>query len=330
MSIIINSFVGLIGIAGLYWGGDFFISGASSLAKRFNISPLIIGLTVVAMGTSAPEFFVSGIAALSGHPTLSLGNVIGSNIANILLILGIVSIFHIISGNRQLIVFDFPWLFFSYILLLIGVIIFASAKASVLNIWLGLPMFCSLIIYLYILYRKAKKEGEAVLQERLEIDAVDDTSQKSIPIIFVLIVFGFSMLLAGSNMLINSAIWFAREVFNVSERFISLTVIAFGTSLPELVTSVVAAAKKESDISIGNIVGSNIFNTLGVAGFSAILAPLPVVFPAFWIDFAVMLGASVLLFLFLFLFKRVSIKAGFLFIILYVLYIAYLYNTRII
>ncbi|AEJ61364.1 Na+/Ca+ antiporter, CaCA family [Spirochaeta thermophila DSM 6578] len=324
----------LLGVVGgvwaLYYGGNEFVRGASLLATRLRVSPLAVGLTVVAMGTSAPEFFVSFLAALQGHPSIAVGNVVGSNVANVLLILGVASLLAPVMKEAQLFTFDFPWLFFSYLLVFIGVIVYYPSSYGAFARWAGGLLLLSLAAYLTLLYRKSKKE-QRLQEELLKAEGlVEDVHERTVSLsrIVVRLFLGLSFLLLGSEALIRGSTWLAREVLHVSERFISLTVIAIGTSLPELVTSIVASTKDENEISLGNIVGSNIFNVMGVLGVSAVLSPLHVSLPEFWYDYGMMCLSSALLVVLLKRRGRVGRPAGAGFLLLYTGYIVLLYFTR--
>ncbi|MBU2959886.1 calcium/sodium antiporter [Citreicella sp. C3M06] len=267
----------LAGLAGLFVGGEALVRGAVAIAQRLSLPPLLIGLTVVGFGTSMPELLVSLQAALKGAPDIAIGNIIGSNIANILLILGITALVWPIrvsggSLKRDLVVMIAAAL--ALIPLFVGGQIGRGA---------GLALFAGLVCYLLWAFLTP---GDAP-----EDDAPPaGRSWKSV----LWVALGLALLLVGARLLVDGSSNIARQ-FGVSEAFIGLTVVAVGTSLPELATSVVAALKRQSDIAVGNIVGSNIFNVLGILGVTAVVSPVPVTarFAAF--DLPVMIGASVVL-----------------------------------
>lgn len=245
-----------IGILGLFFGGEYLVRGASSIARRFGISPLVIGLTIVGFGTSAPELLVSVNAALAGQPGISIGNVLGSNIANVLLILGVsATIAALIIPARRL-VRDLA------IMLLGTGMVWVMLLDGVISRLEGGILVAGLAGFLYLAFASG-----SVPQE-------DDPLETSIGKAALMIVFGLAALVIGANLLVNSASTMARA-FGVSEAVIGLTVVAVGTSLPELATSVIAAFRRQTDIAVGNVVGSNIFNLLGILGITALITPIP-------------------------------------------------------
>jgi cation:H+ antiporter len=269
----------LAGLVLLTFGADVLVKGASSLAGSLNISPLIIGLTVVAFGTSAPEMSVSVSSAFKGAADIAVGNVVGSNICNVLLILGLSAIAASLVVQKQLVRFDIPIMIYgSLIVLLMGI----DGVISRLD---GLLLFLGIVAYTIFLIKEARREGVAT------VDGVDDISPpqplwKNI----ILIVVGLVMLVLGSQWLVDGAVEIAKY-FGLSELVIGLTIVAVGTSLPELATSVMASLKGERDIAVGNILGSNIFNIGAVLGLSGLIAPngLPVAQSSLIIDIPVMI-----------------------------------------
>lgn len=257
----------IIGLVTLVIGAEVLVRGASRLAAIFGVSPLVIGLTIVAFGTSSPELAVSVQSALAGQADISIGNVIGSNVFNIFFILGVAALIRPIKIAEQLIKLDAP--------IMIGVSIFALLLA--LDGWLsrleGIILFCLLIGYIIFTLWASKKEKQAVQEEYAEEYASKETKswQSVIKNLFFLVA-GLVMLYYGSNWLVEAAIIIART-FGVSELVIGLTIVAAGTSMPEVATSIVAAMKGEGDISVGNVIGSNIFNILGVLGVAAATTP---------------------------------------------------------
>lgn len=252
----------LVSLVILYFGAEWLVSGASSFAARLGVSPLIIGLTIVSVGTSAPELVVSAKVAMNGQSAISIGNVLGSNLFNIGLILGISALVYPLAIKRQLLKFDVPVMVLSSVLFLI---LFLDAKISYLEAIIFVFLFTAYMAYLFIVSLKNKKK-----------EAPDEESIKQYKhwiIDVLLIALGLAGLIYGSNMLVANAVVIAQRL-GMSEALIGLTIIAAGTSMPELATSVVAAMKKRSDIAIGNMVGSNIFNILLILGVAGLIYPI--------------------------------------------------------
>lgn len=271
-----------VGFTLLIKGADWFVEGASKVADKLGISQLVIGLTIVAMGTSAPEAAISISAALKGSADIAVGNVVGSNIMNILLILGLTALITPLAVQGSTVRYEIPFL--------IGI----TAAFSVLGLWDhtvggsdGIVLWGLFIVYLVYLFVMAKK-GQGTAEEK-----ENEGGQESLFKMLGLIVTGCILIVAGSNITVDAATALA-HIFKIDERIIGLTVVAFGTSLPELVTSIAAGIKKKADIAVGNIVGSNIFNILFVIGTSALITP--VAYQAdFWADSIVCIAASALL-----------------------------------
>ena len=259
---IILSLIG--GLVIMLVGAEGLVRGASALALKVGISPLVVGLTVVAFGTSSPELVVSIGSALEGNSDIAIGNVIGSNISNIALILGITALINPIKVNVQVIKREIPIMI---AVTLIFLLMFLNLSLSRLE---GALLFTGIIFYTSISYYLSKKENKKVEQEfEKEIPVVK--GKISISILFVVI--GLACLAVGSKFFVDAAVEIAM-LFNVSQVIIGLTIVAVGTSLPELITSVVASLKKEGDIAIGNVVGSNIFNLLSILGITAVIFPI--------------------------------------------------------
>ncbi|MCC1497126.1 calcium/sodium antiporter [Alcanivorax sp. 1008] len=280
--------IGLIigGFVVLVFGADWLVKGASRLALSLGMTPLVVGLTVVAFGTSAPELAVSVASAWSGQADLAVGNVIGSNVANILLILGLSAVVAPLVVHQQLVRLDVP------IMLGASVLFYTLALDGRISMADGAILAGGIVLYVTFLIRQSRREkSEAVLAEYE--GAME--SGGSIPMDIVWMVAGLVGLVAGAQMLVEGAVSLARA-FGVSELMIGLTVLAIGTSLPELATSVVAAVRGERDIAVGNVVGSNIFNLLSVLGFTGLvsLGQLPVAPAALTLDIPVMLGVALL------------------------------------
>lgn len=261
---LLNSISILAGIALLYFGAEGLVRGSSSLALRLKLTPLVIGLTVVAFGTSMPEMVVSVGAALSGSGAIAAGNVVGSNIANVALILGISAIICPLAVNVRVVRVDLP------IMVLVSVILILVLLDQSIGRVEGSLLVAGLIAYtVFSLWAARRETGQA--QDVFE-DSIPKTSQ-SIPLSSGLVVGGLVLLVVGARLLVTGSVAIA-EAIGLSEAVIGLTIVAIGTSLPELATSVLAALKKEGDIAIGNIVGSNIFNILGILGVASVVRPL--------------------------------------------------------
>ncbi len=302
------------GLLLLVAGGEILVRGSVGLAKRFNVSPLIIGLTIVSFGTSSPELLVSLKAAISGYSALSLGNVIGSNIGNIAVILGIAAIIYPISISKQIIKKEMP--------ILIGVTLFSilfllDGKLTRLE---GFIFFAGLIVYVVVGYKLSRTHSNEVVPST----EVEDIKPMNFGISAVLIIGGLLMLVYGGNLFVDGAVAIAKS-FNMSEAVIGLTIVAIGTSLPEFFTSLVAALKKEADIAIGNIIGSNIFNLIGILGLTAIVKPIETDSMSY-VDF----GLMFLLTLFLFPLLKTGMKLnrleGLFLVFVYIGYVVYLLN----
>lgn len=288
----------------LYFGAEWLVSGASSFAARLGVSPLIIGLTIVSMGTSAPELLVSVKAALSGQSALSVGNVIGSNFFNIGIILGISALIYPLAVKRQLLRFDVPVMIVSSLLFLV---LFLDGMLTRVEAAIFILLF---LAYLAKLFISSKKEG------RNEVDEIRKYKHWAIDV--ALIVVGLAGLIYGSDLLVTNAVIIAGKL-GMSEALIGLTIVAAGTSMPELATSVVAAIKKRSDIAIGNVVGSNIFNILLILGVSGLVYPIQT--PDINIvDSLFVVGIGMLLWLFMKMSSRILRWQGLLLLAAYFIY----------
>lgn len=295
----------VVGFAMLVKGADFFVDGAAGLAGKLKVPELVIGLTIVAFGTSAPELSVSITSAADGSSGISVGNVIGSNITNILLILGITSIVRAVPVQKSSLKLDIPFLLVvSAAFVLVGYIGSDLTRAE------GIVMFIFLIAYVVALVILALRERKKALMSGEELKSEVEQPKSKIGIwyksmcqkwwfLLILIAAGLAAVVFGADFVVDGATYLATQL-GVSERVIGLTIVAVGTSLPELVTSVTAAAKGNTDIAVGNIIGSNIFNILCVAGLSAAITPL-VFSEEFVIDGIIAAGAAAILALFCYL-----------------------------
>ena len=328
--IVINFAFLLAGLVLLYFGGDFLVSGASGIARRLNIPVIVIGLTVVAFGTSAPELFVSLISAWKGLMPVSVGNVVGSNIINVALVLGLVSLVRPLPVTRKIALIDTPIMIGSALVLALVVVNFDGApywQYGVITTLEGLVMIGLLIAYLYFLYRNASRSGAQSLEE-IPIDEIPIEPSAAMPLLFIKVIAGVAGLALGGQFLVDGASWIAENIFGASERFIGVTVVAFGTSLPELVTSLVAIVKGETDISLGNVVGSNIFNSLLVLGATSLLRNIEIGGSDFRVDFLFMVLVSVLLFVITAWKRKLPRWGGASFFAVYIVYFVILLQTR--
>lgn len=271
----------IIGILILVYSGDLLVKGSVAIANRFKISPLVIGLTVVAFGTSAPELIVSMGAALTGHPEIALGNVIGSNIANIALVLGLTIIILPMPVSAQTIKRSWPIMFIS------GLVLYFSMYNGSISQIEGAVMFVMLIVFIILSIKGVKRFPPTVSIPK-------PNNKYNIWIYIALVIIASFGLAVGSKLLIVGASKVAATI-GISERIISITIVAFGTSIPELTASIIAAFKKETDISVGNIIGSNIFNVFAVIGITAGIHPITFNFTEFRVDIFFMMAFYVLL-----------------------------------
>lgn len=288
-------------------GADWFVDGASGLARKLGIPQLVIGLTIVAMGTSLPEAAVSISAALRGNAEITIGNIVGSNILNILIILGVTALIATLKVADSTVRYEIPFMIVAtFVLLWLG---YTGGQVT----WLeGIILWVLFLLYLRYLYMMAKKGKE---EER-------EAEQLSTAKIIGLILAGVVMIVAGSNFAVEGASNLAKAL-GISQRFIGLTIVALGTSLPELVTSVSAARKHNADIAIGNIVGSNIFNILFIVGTTALITPVTFA-SGFVVDTLIAAAVGILLFVCVARTRELRKKAGIVMLLAYILYFLYL------
>ena len=296
----------IVGFVLLVKGADFFVDGASSIAGKLKVPSLIIGLTVVSMGTSLPEAAVSISASLAGNNDISLGNVIGSNIFNLLMVVGISSIILPVLSDREVLVRDMP----------VNIAITGVLCVMLLDGQLGrldaAILLLLLAVYMFILIRSALKNRSESEEQKIL------TWTKSI----IFVVVGVAAIIGGGQLVVNSATTIA-ETLGMSETLIGLTVVAIGTSLPELVTSIAAARKGNSGIAMGNAVGSCIFNILFILGIAGVIKPMNAD-GAFFIDSGILIGVSALMLLFAFTKKKTSRPEGAVCVLIYVAYTVYI------
>ncbi len=272
------------GLIFLFIGAEGLIRGASALALRVGITPLVVGLTVVAFGTSTPELVVSLKAALIGNSSISLGNVVGSNIANIALILGIAALIRPLDVHANVIRREIPILIGLSILL---IVLLYDGELSLID---GIIFVAGIITYTIVNILMARKEKNVEVENEFKEGL---KTKLSVPVSIVFVGGGLGLMILGANLFVTSAISIAKAI-GVSDALIGLTIVAIGTSLPELITSIVASYKNESDIAIGNVVGSNIFNILGILGITSLVIPLSSAGISY-IDFGVMLFTALIL-----------------------------------
>ena len=279
----------LIGFALLYFGAEWLVKGSSSLARSLGVTPVVIGLTVVAFGTSAPELVVSVISSIQAKSMIAVGNVVGSNICNIALVLGLSALFNPIKSDPSVVRRDIP------IMLAISLYLLLLSFNSTLGRIEGTSLFAGVILYTFFNYSLAKKKSTGVADIESELEDIGFIASR--PKQIFLIAIGIAGVVGGAQIVVDNAVKIM-TILGVSEKFIGLTIVAFGTSLPELATSVVAAMRGEMDISIGNLVGSNVFNIMSVLGVASIVRPIPIPGGFFesglWIDYLVMMFTSFL------------------------------------
>lgn len=306
-------FLLIIGLILLIKGADFLVDGASFLAKKFNISDLAVGLTIVAFGTSAPELVVNSFASYNGHFDIVFSNVIGSNNFNLFIVLGIVGLIYPLKVKTNTVWKEIPIsLLAVFCVLILSNNVFTQLK--VLNRFDGVILLILFLGFLFYVYKNLKTENS----ENNKIET--KKTQKSNLSIFILIAIGLAGLIIGGKLVVDNSIKLA-EIFGMSQKLIGLTIVAVGTSLPELATSVVAALKKNNDIAVGNIIGSNIFNLFFILGISSVINPIKFN-PSFNLDLTILGGGTILLFIYMFTGKKVKLdrwEAG----ILLFLYLTY-------
>ena len=311
----------VVGFVLLIKGAEFLVDGASSIAKKLKISSIVIGLTIVAFGTSMPELIVNIFASVQGNTEIAIGNILGSNIVNILLILGISAIIYPLATKENTVWKEIPLSLLAAILLgvMVNDTLIDGGTFSGLTRIDGIVFIAFFIIFLYYTFGISKVSGENTDLEIKEMSYMKSS---------LYIVGGLLGLVFGGKWIVDGAIKIA-EGFNVSQSLIGLTVVAIGTSLPELATSAVAAYKKQSDIAIGNVVGSNIFNIFWILGLSAVINPLPFSKDSI-IDIIMTIVASLILFLIMFIGKKHTVERwqGVIMILMYVGYVAYLIGTK--
>ncbi|MBK7788489.1 MAG: calcium/sodium antiporter [Saprospiraceae bacterium] len=312
----------ILGFVLLIKGADFLVDGSASLAKKYNISNIVIGLTIVAFGTSTPELIVSLIASMNGNTEIAIGNVVGSNIVNIFFILGVSATIYPLATKSNTIWKEIPMSLLAALLLWVMANdqLIDGDNSSMLSRIDGIVFLAFFIIFIYYTVGIAKSDTD----DSPEIEIQNITPGKS----FLFIVLGLAGLIIGGKWIVDGAVALAKNM-GLSESLIGLTIVAVGTSLPELAASAVAAYKKQTDIAIGNVVGSNIFNIFLILGISSLIKPLPFTSGSN-IDVMVACLASIVLFVLLFVGKKHIIQKwqGLLMILIYVIYVGYLVMTK--
>ncbi len=313
-----------IGFFLLYCGAEWLVKGSSNLARTLGVTPIVIGLTVVAFGTSAPELVVSVISSAKAKSMIAVGNVVGSNICNIALVLGAAALFQPISSHSSVARRDIP------LMLAVSVCLLLLSLNDHLNRMEGLMLFGGVILYTFMNYYWCRKDAgsqpgshsDAIACEVEDIGNVEGRGKQ-----VLLILVGIAGVVGGAELVVDAAVKIM-TIIGVGEKFIGLTIVAFGTSLPELATSVVAAMRKEMDISIGNLVGSNVFNILSVLGAAALVRPIQIpggfIDSGLWIDYLVMMGTSALPWLMLRNGQTITRANGAMLLSCYISYVGYL------
>ena len=315
---------GVVGIALLYYGAEYLIKGGVSIALKMQVSTLVIGLTLVAFGTSMPEFVVSADAAIKGTQgvagagDISIGNVVGSNICNIALILGLCAVIRPLPVNKQFLKNEVWWMLGSAILLAVFHYFFQG-----LSRWAGAIFLLGIIAFTCLSYRSGRKLEMQKSKEEKAAE-IQENAGKILPVglSLVLVIGGLLALVGGGKLFVNSAVLIA-QLMGISEAVIGLTIVAVGTSMPELATSVVAAIKGENDIAIANVVGSNIFNILAILGVAPLIAPIKSAGISM-IDMYTMLGISILLIAFMKQ-RKINRWMGAIFLVIYTAYTVWLF-----
>jgi len=318
--IILSVIAVILGFLLLVWGADRFVHGASATARNLGISPLIIGLTIVGFGTSAPEILVSIVAALDGNPGLAVGNALGSNITNIALVLGATALITPLVVKSEILRREYPTMFAVMLLALALIMDGELSRTDGTILLLGL---CLMIYWMIMIGLRKNRVDPMEYEYAQEIPLI--STQRAL----LWLLAGFLLLLFSSRILVWGSINVAHAL-GVSDLVIGLTIVAIGTSLPELAASIMSALKKEPDIAIGNVIGSNMFNLLAVLGTPAVIAPIPLESGVLTRDYPFMIGLSIALFIMAYGFRdngRINRIEGGLLLLAYVAYLAVLYHS---
>ena len=310
----------ILGLVLLVGGAEVLVRGASALALRVGISPLVVGLTVVAFGTSSPELAVSISSGLAGKADIAVGNVVGSNIFNVLVVLGLAALIAPLVVQQQLVRFEVP------LVVGLSILILVMALDGSISPFDGILLFTGLIAYTYFVIQQSRRENAAIQSEyEAEFGEINSGLLSRLPIQLACIVMGLALLSLGSTWLVDSAVSIARAL-EVSDAVIGLTIIAAGTSFPELATSLVAAWRGERDIAVGNVVGSSLFNLLGILGIAALVTPggLSVATSILNFDIPVMIAVAIACLPIFALAEGIPRWAGLALLTYYLLYVTYL------
>ena len=313
-----DSILFILSFVMLFLGGEFLVKSSVAIALKMRISTLVVGMTVVSFATSAPELFVSIKSALAGVTDITFGSVIGSNIANITLVLGLTAMVFQIKITKQTYLLNYPVMLFTSVLF--GVVLFFTNQISKLT---GFVFISLLLLFVFILIKRSRKENiQLSLEEKEEYKSSVKTN---VYLSVIYMIVGVLLLAFGSEFLVNGVGRIA-ESFDISERVISVSLVALGTSIPELATSLVAAFRKESNLAIGNLIGSNIFNVLAVLGITSIITPIQLSDSPIMIDYLWMMSSIILLGVFIYILSkkiltRIEGTCMFLFYIIFMIFI---------
>jgi cation:H+ antiporter len=313
-----DSILFILSFVMLFLGGEFLVKSSVAIALKMRISTLVVGMTVVSFATSAPELFVSIKSALDGVTDITFGSVIGSNIANITLVLGLTAIVFQIKITKQTYLLNYPVMLFTSVLF--GVVLFFTNQISQLT---GFVFISLLLLFIFILIKRSRKENIQLSEE--EKEEYKSSVKTPVYLSVIYMIAGVLLLAFGSEFLVNGVARIA-ESFDISERVISVSLVALGTSIPELATSLVAAFRKESNLAIGNLIGSNIFNVLAVLGITSIITPIQLSDSPIMIDYLWMMSSIILLGVFIYILSkkiltRIEGTCMFLFYIIFMIFI---------
>lgn len=309
----------IVGLILLLAGGEFLVRGAVGLAVKINVSKLVIGATIVSIGTSAPELLVSLKAVLDGFPAISIGNVVGSNIANLGLVMGAVAIVFPLALDRNAIFLDWP------VMMSASMLFYLMAYDGLLQNYEGALLLLLLVLYIVYSVLKSRKQMKKGAEVDTGVEDLKPEPGSSIWKLLGMVVLGAAGLMFGAQWFLQGAIEMADQ-FGVSEHVISVTLVAFGTSVPELATSAIAAFKKQADISVGNLIGSNTFNILAILGITSLVKEIPVGLDVLNGDMLWMMGIAALVLPFMLISKKINRLQG---VILLSIYVAYIYFVLI-
>jgi cation:H+ antiporter len=314
---IVNLIIFSASLAVLVVAGNFLVKGAISIALKIHMSPMVVGLTIIAFGTSAPELFISINSALKGSPDIAMGNVVGSNICNLTLVLGIAAVISPMLVKPNFIKIDWPVAMGS------GILLYLFSLDETLQTHEGIIFLVILIIYLYLIIRKSRKDIMAVMELEKELAKPKVLAQPLWKDLFFIIA-GCAGLYFGSDWFVEAAIILA-EGLGVSQRVIGISIVALGTSLPELVTAAIAAYRKQTDLALGNLIGSNIFNIFSILGITAIIKDIDVNIVIINYDFWWMLGITAVILPIMLIQKNINRIEGFFLLVVYIVYMFLLF-----